>query len=365
MSTSYPSEGGSERPVQAVAVNPYAYPPARPKKSALGKIFLAMLLIAFFGSILMNLLLVVAVGVRGGGGDARIQEKYVSHDRWASNKIAILSIEGVIYNGEGFFKRQLDHAYQEAEAGNLKALVIRVNSPGGTISGSDYMLHHLQEFKKKTKVPIVVSMGAMAASGGYYVSMAVGDKPDTIFAEPTTWTGSIGVIIPHYNLTGLMKQVGIEQDEITSHRLKGMGTMARPMTEEEKQIFQGLVDDGFKRFKEVVQSGRPKFKEDPAALDKLATGQIFTADQALENGLVDKLGFIDDAVDRAIKLAGLGSDDNVSVVQYKDEPTLADALLGGKTQVQPSIDWAALLDSTSPRGYYLCTWLPILAGKTE
>ena len=126
---------------------------------------------------------------------------------------------------------------KDAEAGNLKALVIRVNSPGGTISGSDYMLHHLQEFKKKTKVPIVVSMGAMAASGGYYVSMAVGDTPDSIFAEPTTWTGSIGVIIPHYNLAGLMKEVGIEEDEVTSHRLKGMGSIARPMTEEEKEDF--------------------------------------------------------------------------------------------------------------------------------
>jgi protease-4 len=364
MSTSFPPEGGYQQPVQAVAVTPN-YSPAPPRKSILGKIFLTLLLLAFFGSIMMNLLLIVAVGVRGGGeGESRMQEKHVSHDRWAKNKIAILSIEGVIYDGEGFFRRQLDRARQEAEAGNLKALVIRVNSPGGTICGSDYMLHHLQEFRKDTGVPVVVSMGALAASGGYYVSMAVGDKEDTIFAEPTTWTGSIGVIIPHYNLSGLLKEVGIEQDEIVSHRLKGMGTMARAMTEEEKQIFQSLVDDGFKRFKETVQSGRPKFEKDPAALDQIATGQIFTADQAVENGLVDRIGFIEDAVARAIELAGIGGE-KVSVVRYQDEPTLADAILGGKTKAQASFDWAALLDSTSPRGYYLCTWLPILAGKSE
>ena len=125
-------------------------------------------------------------------------------------------------------------------------------------------------------------MGGIAASGGYYVSMAVGDTPDTIFAEPTTWTGSIGVIIPHYNLADLMDDWGIKEDTIASHRLKTMGSLAKPMTEEERKIFQGLVDDSFGRFKEIIRDGRPKFRKDPAALDKLATGQVFTAEQALK-----------------------------------------------------------------------------------
>jgi protease-4 len=204
----------------------------------------------------------------------------------------------------------------------------------------------------------------LAASGGYYVSMAVGDTPESIFAEPTTWTGSIGVIIPHYNLSDLMKHIGVTEDNVTSHHLKGMGSFARPMSDEEKKIFQGLVDDGFTRFKEVVRSGRPKFKQDAAALEKLATGQIFTADQAKESGLVDQIGFIEDAVNRAISLAGL-SKESVTVVRYKAEPTLADLLFGGQAKAQQSIDLSAILDSASPRAYYLCTWLPILAAKPE
>jgi len=191
--------------------------------------------------------------------------------------------------------------------------------------------------------------------------MCVGDTPRTIFAEPTTWTGSIGVIIPHYNVAELMKKWGIQEDNIASHRLKGMGSIARKMTPEEKEIFQGLVDEGFRQFKDAIKLGRPKFRDDPAALDKLATGQVFTANQALENGLIDKIGFIEDAVDRAIQLARLDKAD-VKVVRYKAEPKFSDILFG-RGRARPSFDAAALLESTVPRAYYLCTWLPALAGS--
>ncbi len=136
----------------------------------------------------------------------------------------------------------------------LKAIVVRVNSPGGTITGSDYMLHHLRKLAEDTHIPIVVSMGGLAASGGYYVSMCVGDTPETIFAEPTTWTGSIGVIIPHYNVADLMKKWGIQEDAVASHHLKTMGSIARKMTEEERKIFQQLVDEGFTQFKDVIKA---------------------------------------------------------------------------------------------------------------
>ena len=364
MNAPYSPEGHGEPPVQAVAVNPYPMPPApRKKRSILGRLLLVFLLLGFFGSVMLNLLLLVAAGIRG-GGETRIQEQYVSHSHWAKNKVAILSIEGIIGSGDGFFKRQLDQARKDYDAGELKALVLRVNSPGGTINGSDYMLHHLRKFKEDTGIPIVVSMGLVAASGGYYVSMAVGGEPNTIYAEPTSYTGSIGVIIPHYNLADLMKKVGVEEDDIVSHHLKGMGSITRPMTEEEKKLFQELVNEGFARFKEVVQSGRPKFKADPAALDKLATGQIFTADQAKENGLVDQIGFLEEAVDRAVALANVTADD-VTVVRYRSEPSLLDAMLGGQAKPPQTIDLAAILDAATPRAYYLCTWLPLAAAKPE
>ena len=311
-----------------------------------------MLLMALGISLFANMAL-IGGGVLSADADRRVKEKYVSHQRRSENKIAILSIEGTILDGSGFVKRQIDRAMKDE---SVKAIVLRVNSPGGTITGSDYILHHLRQLAKEREIPIVVSMGGMAASGGYYVSMAVGDSPDTIFAEPTTWTGSIGVVIPHYNLAKLLTDWGIEQDSIASHRLKTMGSLAKPMTEEERKIFQTLVDDSFTRFKDIIKEGRPKFKEDPKALDKLATGQIVNAQQAKRDGLIDQIGFVEAAVERAIELARLSPDD-VSVVKYEREMSLVGLLMGGNSGAG-KIDLSMLLDAATPRAYYLCTWLP-------
>ncbi|NLF08304.1 MAG: S49 family peptidase, partial [Pirellulaceae bacterium] len=201
-----------------------------------------------------------------------------------------------------------------------------------------------------------VSMGGIAASGGYYVSMCVGDTPDAIFAEPTTWTGSIGVLIPNYNFAELMERWGISDNTVASGPLKTMGSFAHPMTPEEQKIFQELVDDGFHQFKEVIMQGRPNFRKDPESLDRVATGQIFTANQALENGLIDKIGFIEDAVDRVARIAGLSADD-IQVVKYKSIPNLSEILFGA-SQTKPSLELAAILDAATPRAYYLCTRLP-------
>ncbi|HEY4761059.1 MAG TPA: S49 family peptidase, partial [Thermoguttaceae bacterium] len=220
------TEGPAEQPAMSAVVQAMPVYVQPRKRSLLGRIFLAILLIGLLGSLFLNFLLFAIVGVLGFGAaqtDGRVQEKFFSHQKLATNKVAILSIEGTIISGEGFFKQQIDHAIKDAEAGQLKALVVRVTSPGGTITGSDFIYHHLREFAKETKLPIVVSMGSIAASGGYYVSMAVGETPDSIFAEPTTWTGSIGVIIPHFNFAGLMKELGIAEDSIASGYLKQMG----------------------------------------------------------------------------------------------------------------------------------------------
>ena len=146
--------------------------------------------------------------------------------------------------------------------------------------------------------------------------MCVGDTPNTIFAEPTTATGSIGVLIPLYSFAELAERWGIKDNTVATNPMKVAGSPLRKMTPEAQKLFQGYVNDAFVRFKEVIRQGRPKFRKDPAALDKLATGQIFLADQALENGLIDKIGFIEDAIDRAIALAKLDKRD-VVVVKYK------------------------------------------------
>jgi protease-4 len=299
---------------------------------------------------LMNM---ISLGGGGMAGDGRIQERYFSHKSYGVDKIVIISVEGVILEGRGFVKRQIDRAMKDP---TVKAVVLRVNSPGGTITGSDYIHHHLTKLAAQREVPMVVSMGGMAASGGYYISMAAGQRPDIIFAEPTTWTGSIGVIVPHYDASQLLDKIGVGQDSIVSGRFKGMGSFARKMTDDERKILQGLVDDGFTRFKDIIKKGRVKFEKDPAALDKIATGQAFTADQALKNGLVDKIGFLEDAVDRAIELSGV-SPEEVQVVEYKAEFSLTEILLGAEGH-QKGLDPAALLDMTVPRAYYLNSWLP-------
>jgi protease-4 len=355
-----PSSG--ERPVMAQAV---LHPQpmvgqAAPRRSALGRVLLALLLMAFFGSLLLNLILMLVAGFSSYESDGRVVEKHYSHERSAPHHIAIIEVEGVILDGEAKFKRLIDHARHEAERGKLKGLVLRVDSPGGSVSGSDYIFHHLTKLRAETQIPIVVSMGGLAASGGYYVSMAVGNTPDTIFAEPSTFTGSIGVIIPHYNFKGLFEKIGVEADSVASHPLKTMGSVSRPMTDDERAIFESLIADGFTQFKDAIKQGRPKFKQDPDALEKLATGQIYSSQQAHDAGLVDKIGFIEDAIDRAIELAALDKE-RTSVVRYKPETTFIDALTGAQAKQQTSLDLAALLDMTAPRTYYLWTSLPLLA----
>ena len=128
-------------------------------------------------------------------------ERYHSLAKNASKKIAIINVQGLITEGDGFVKKQIDRVKQDPD---VVGVVLRVDSPGGTVTGSDYIYHHLRKLAEDRKLPLVVSMGGICASGGYYISMAVGDEPDAIFAEPMTWTGSIGVIIPHYDFSGLL-----------------------------------------------------------------------------------------------------------------------------------------------------------------
>jgi protease-4 len=333
-------------------------PPPPRRRSAVGLVLMLLLVLALGGSMLLNFTLLVGGALDSG---REVKEKFYSHARTGTQKVAILSVEGMILDGEGFVKRQIDRAIKDD---SVKAVVLRIDSPGGSVNAADYLYHHLRKLGEDSKKPIVVSMGGVAASGGYYCAMAVGATPDTIFAEPTTWTGSIGVIIPHYNVVALMKQWGVKDDSIVSHPLKDALSITREMSESERQLAQALVDDAFGRFKDVVKYGRPKFQKDTTALDKLATGQVFTANQAKEAGLVDKIGYVEEAIDRAIELARLDKED-VRVVKYEPEPSLSNLLFGAQSRsprldLAGGMDLAQLLSVTSPRAYYLCSWIPSL-----
>ena len=155
MESSPRPEGGSGQPVMATVIQPPAgWQPQR--RSIFSRIVSAFFVLVFIGSVLLNFLFLSLLGMAWMGAvdeDGRVQERFFSHQSMATDKVAILSIEGVILSGEGFFKQQIEHALKDATDGHLKALVVRVNSPGGTMSGSDYMYHHLCELAKKTKIP--------------------------------------------------------------------------------------------------------------------------------------------------------------------------------------------------------------------
>jgi protease-4 len=289
--------------------------------------------------------------------DAKVVEKYHSLSKMAASKVAIVDIAGAIMGGSGFARAQFDHI---AEDESVKAIVLRVDSPGGTVSGSDEIHYRLAELAKERDLPVVVSMGGIAASGGYYVAMANGGRDDVIFAEPATLTGSIGVIIPHFDLSRLMKKLDVDDDSIASGPLKQMLSPTKDRTPElaakERKILQGLVDDMFVRFKEIVKQGRPKLADDQ--IEKVATGQIFTAKQAMEAGLVDRLGFLEDAIDRAVELAGL-TKETARVVKYLRPRGLLEDVLGD-TNPGARFSFEAFAEMTTPRAWYLCSWWPAL-----
>lgn len=294
--------------------------------------------------------------------ESPLVEEWHSLSKTASDKVAIISVEGTIFGAEGFIKDQIDRVRDDKD---VKAIVLRVDSPGGTVTGSDYIYHSLKKLAHDRQVPLVVSMGGIAASGGYYIAMAAGDVENTIYAEPTTWTGSIGVIIPHYNVAKLLERWDIQDDSIASNPLKMMGSPTREFPEairaEEQKILEGLVQSSFDSFKEIVLASRPALKGDKGKQEVAFSGRIFTARQARENLLVDRIGFIEDAIDRAIRLANLGKND-VRVVRYKRQLGAMEALLFGAQSRKPPIDLASFAELTVPRAYYLCTWMPAMVG---
>jgi protease-4 len=290
-----------------------------------------------------------------------IREKYHSGNKFGQQKIAILNISGIILDGEGYVKHQIERIQDDK---SIKGIVVRVDSPGGTVTGSDYIYHHLKKLREETKLPLVVSMGSIATSGGYYVSMAVGDQKKAIYAEPTTTTGSIGVMIPHYDLSGLMEQFNVKDDSLATHPRKLMMSMTRPMTDDDRGVLERYMSESFNRFIDIVHAGRPALKDAPGKLEhagqNLATGEIFTAQQAKSFGLIDEIGFIEDAIARCSQLAGVDKDD-VRVVEYERLATLADALTGSLTSSRSSESpLGQLLEGSTPRMYYLFTLLPPL-----
>jgi protease-4 len=341
----------------------YQQPPAR--SGGVGRFFfygfITLVILGMIGiGTLLGALLLFAVAndafddVASEFGEKTVTEKVIGGNRKADDKIAVITIDGIITgSADGFVAKQIRRVISDS---NVKAVVLRVDSPGGTMSGSDYYHYLLQQMTSKRKIPVIVSMGSVAASGGYYVSMV----SDEIYAEPTTITGSIGVIASLFDASELFQRIGVESNQIVSGQHKAMGSFMKPMSEEERAIFQRLIDDNFDRFKEIIRSGRREFANDPEKLDKLATGQVFSANEALAHKLIDKIGFIDEAIERAGSKAGLQERD-YKVIQYKPKLSPMELLLESRS---PNVlmNSKTLSEITTPKIYLLCPYVIPISG---
>jgi len=246
-------------------------------------------------------------------GKGALQETTISGE--GSDKVLLIDISGTLTTSKdsGIFSEpslpaRLKEELTKAEKDDhIKAIILRINTPGGTVTSSDILYHELQEFKEKRKVPIISSIMDMGTSGGYYVAMA----SDYIFAHPSTITGSIGVIMLTLNGQGLLEKIGIQPTAIVSGPKKSMGSPFRAMNDEERAIFQDVIDRLYARFLTVVEQGRPNVTA--AKIRQLADGRIYTADMAKTEGLIDEIGYLDDAIEQAKKSAELSE---AQVVTY-------------------------------------------------
>ncbi|MGX7196168.1 signal peptide peptidase SppA [Enterococcus olivae] len=222
--------------------------------------------------------------------------EHIVEDGNTQNRIALLYVDGAITNtGGGMFATGgynhqvfLEELKQIQYDPTIAAVMLQVNSPGGGVYESAEIAKEIRKVQE-LDVPVYVSMTNMAASGGYYISASA----DKIFATEETITGSIGVIMSGMNYSGLMEKLGIEDATYKSGALKDMGSGTREATEDDKQVLQGFVDSSYNRFVQVVSDGRGMPKEE---VRELADGRIYDGAQALENGLIDDLGFPEDVL---------------------------------------------------------------------
>ncbi len=234
------------------------------------------------------------------------------------DKILIIDISGIITDEErrgfagiseepGMVARVREELKMAARDKRVKAVILRVNSPGGTVTASDMIYHEIMRFKEKTGVKIVSCIMDLGASGGYYVAVPA----DKIIAYPTTVTGSIGVIMLNLSIEGLLQKIGVKDASMKTGEHKDMGSPLKTMPDEERKIFQDVLDSLHEKFLSAIAENRKELS--PEKLRALADGRIYTARQALEHGLIDLIGYLDDAVALAQKEAGLAK---ARVVMY-------------------------------------------------
>jgi protease-4 len=244
---------------------------------------------------------------------------------------------------------ELDRA---AEDDAIVALVLRINSPGGTVTGSDILYDRIMRFKSERQVPVFVQMLDLTASGGYYIALAA----DEIVACPTTVTGSIGVIFVNVSVAGLLDKLGVRDQTVASGTMKDIGSPLRTMTAAERAVLEKLIGDMQTRFVGLVRERRPRLTPEMDA--QMVDGRVFSADQALAGGLVDAIGYLDGTIERAKQRAGVSE---ATVIRYRRANESGDSLYarsGGAPQVSQFNLLALDADPLSRTPGFLYLWAP-------
>jgi len=277
-----------------------------------------------------------------------------------AKKILLLDISGTISEQEksggllgrpsssmiSLIRESLRKAEQDKE---IAGLILRINSPGGTVTASDIIHHDIVEFKKRRKVPVLACIMGVGASGGYYVATSA----DEITAHPTAITGSIGVILMKFNVEGLMGKIGVEEQTVKSGDKKDIMSPFRKATPEEVKLGQEIVDQLYARFLDVAmaRSGNSLSRDD---LRKAADGRIYTAGQALEAKLIDRVGYLDDVIAGIRKTVG---DDSARVVSYYRPGNYKGSIYAGAGEQGGVMEMLGGLDAFSG-GSFMYLWRP-------
>lgn len=323
--------------------------PAKPARTGRGWKFFSLLLLIALAALLYSKF--NDIGRRPGRavqqGERPLDEILVE-DNGAHNKIAIIEVEGVITSGAldrsgrsmvDLIQDQLETAARDP---HVRAVVLKVNSPGGEVLASDEIYNLIRDFQESENKPVVASMGTLAASGGYYVSAPC----RWIVANEMTITGSIGVIMHGYNYRGLMDKIGVRPDVYKSGKFKNMLSGDRlpdEIPEEEREMVQALIDEVYGKFTNVVAAGRLQASKDNKNLGReltsdwadYADGRVVSGRQALDIGLVDELGNFDTAIERARNLAAIP---NADLIRYERRFNLGDFFgFLGETKKAPEI----------------------------
>jgi protease-4 len=242
-------------------------------------------------------------------------------------------------------REQLDQARTDRD---IKAVVIRINSPGGGVTASDTLYHEIRKFRDETGVKVVAHFMDTGASGAYYAALAA----DRITAQPTTITGSIGVTMIRVDATGLLQKIGVQAMEISSGPEKAMGSPFRTMGPEEKKIFQGLIDDLYGRFVTVVAEGRNMPAE---RVRRIADGRIYSSREAKELGLIDEIGYLDDALAAAGKLAEL---EQATIITYVRPGQYRPNMYSSLYSLNINLSDPLLGDLAGPGMQFTYLWMP-------